>query len=133
MIQRFNVDELKKFTRKVFIAAGIPENDVQGIAEVLVATDMRGISSHGVVRSARYIDCIQAGGIKAVSEPEIIKQSDTLLRVNAKGGLGIPASLKTIDRLIELGKRGLLPLQPSIIVIIMELQDITLCVAPKPD
>ena len=61
MIQKFKVAALKKFTANVFTKAGIPAPDAEMMAEVLVVTDMRGVHSHGVVRSARYIDCIQAG------------------------------------------------------------------------
>lgn len=104
MIQKFNTAALEEFTANVFIKAGIPASDAKMMAEVLVVTDMRGVHSHGVVRSARYIDCIQAGGIKNAAELEIIEESASHLRVSAAGGLGIPASVKTTEKLIEKAK-----------------------------
>ena len=104
MIEKFQVDSLKKFAAQVFEKAGIPPEDAFRIAHVLVTTDMRGVHSHGVVRSARYIDCIQAGGIKSAAEPVILEESASHLRVSAAGGLGIPASVKTTEKLIEKAK-----------------------------
>ena len=47
---------LKKSCIDVFTAVGVPQSDAAAIAETLVLTDLRGIHSHGVIRSARYID-----------------------------------------------------------------------------
>lgn len=104
MTARFDAEALKKFTGSIFEAANIPSEDAAMISHVLVTTDMRGVHSHGVVRSARYIDCIFAGGIKNAAELEIIEESASHLRVSAAGGLGIPASVKTTEKLIEKAK-----------------------------
>ena len=101
MIAKFDCISLEKFAANVFEHAGIPAQDAAMISRVLVTTDMRGVHSHGVVRAARYIDCIQAGGIKSAAELEIIEESASHLRASAAGGLGIPASVKTTEKLIE--------------------------------
>ena len=98
---RFNVDDLKRRVATVAVKAGIPQEDASYIADVLVTTDMRGIYSHGVVRMARYIDCIRAGGIRPDAVPETISETPTSLQVSAAGGLGIPASIRTMNRLME--------------------------------
>ena len=101
MSRTWQVDELKDRTAAICRAGGIPAADAEMIAEVLVTTDMRGIHSHGVVRLARYLDCIRAGGIKPTSEPVTLSESANSLMVSANGGLGIPASVKTMRRLLE--------------------------------
>ena len=100
-MKRRNVGELKALTIKICRAGGIPAADAEMIADVLVTTDMRGIHSHGVVRLARYLDCIGAGGIKPAVEPVTLNESANSLMVSAAGGLGIPASVKTVRRLLE--------------------------------
>ena len=97
----WKAEDLKKRTEEICVAGGIPAADATMIADVLVTTDMRGIHSHGVVRLARYLDCIRAGGIKPDAEPETISESANSLMVSAAGGLGIPASVKTVERLLE--------------------------------
>ena len=98
---KYNVADLKGRVRQIATKAGIPQEDASYIADVLVTTDMRGIHSHGVVRLARYIDCISAGGIIADAVPETISETTTSLQVSAAGGLGIPAAIRTMQRLLE--------------------------------
>lgn len=97
----WKAEDLKGKTEEICVAGGIPAADASMIADVLVTTDMRGIHSHGVVRLARYLDCIRAGGIKPDAEPETLSESANSLMVSAAGGLGIPASVKTVERLLE--------------------------------
>ena len=97
---KYGVDELKARVAAIGAKAGIPAADAETIAEVLVTTDMRGVHSHGVVRIARYLDCIRAGGIRPDAEIEVLKESPSSLMVSAAGGLGIPAAKKTMDRLL---------------------------------
>lgn len=100
----YDVGQLKAKTAEIAERAGVPPADAAMIADVLVTADARGISSHGVVRLARYIDCIRAGGIKPAAELEILNESPNSLMVSAAGGLGIPAAVKTMDRLLEKAK-----------------------------
>ena len=85
----------------IFTAAGVPEADADDMAEVLILADMRGIASHGVVRSRRYIECIQCGGIRPDAPLRIVEETPVMLRTCAGGGLGIPASCKTLRRMLE--------------------------------
>ena len=96
---------LKQECEKIFIAAGVPETDAALVADTLIATDARGIHSHGVIRAARYIDCIKAGGIKAAVVPQILNDSPSCIRLSAAGGLGIPAAIKATDMAIERAKK----------------------------
>ena len=100
-MSRFNVSRLHDACREIFIRAGVPAEDAEMLAEVLVTTDMRGVHSHGVVRSARYIDCIRAGGIRPSAELEILNDTPCAVQVSAAGGLGIPASVKALELLLK--------------------------------
>ena len=96
-----DVGQLKAKTAEIAERAGVPPADAAMIADVLVTADARGISSHGVVRLARYIDCIRAGGIKPAAELEILRESPNSLMVSAAGGLGIPAAVKTMELTVD--------------------------------
>ena len=104
-MKRHQAGELKEKVAEICRAGGIPQADAGMIADVLVTTDMRGIHSHGVVRLARYLDCIGAGGIKPAVEPVTLSESASSLMVSAAGGLGIPASVKTVRRLLDKAER----------------------------
>ncbi len=98
---RRSVDKLKNDVASIGRAYGMPAADAEMIADVLVTTDMRGVHSHGVVRLARYLDCIGAGGIKPAATPVTLNESANSIMASADGGLGIPASVKVMRRLLD--------------------------------
>ncbi len=101
METRYDCDSLIAFAQKLFVKAGVPAADAAALAEALVLTDMRGIWSHGVIRSAHYLQCLQAGGIKPAAELAVIAEGPCYLRLSAQGGLGIPSSMRAIDMMLE--------------------------------
>jgi len=42
-----NHEILQNFMRDVFIGIGVPEEDAKICAEILIVSDLRGITSHG--------------------------------------------------------------------------------------
>jgi len=46
---------LKEFVIQVFVKIGVPIEDARVTADVLVAANLRGIDSHGVARTSRYV------------------------------------------------------------------------------
>jgi L-2-hydroxycarboxylate dehydrogenase (NAD+) len=84
------VDEavLKAHTTAIVRHAGASEIDARTTADVLVASDIRGIESHGVARLEQYIDSIEAGVLDPAQQPEIVRQSAATALVDAHNGLG---------------------------------------------
>lgn len=103
-MKRFPVVELKERVSSIFVKAGVDGNDARILADTLVTTDMRGVYSHGVIRCARYLDCIKVGGIQPANQPIVFNSTANSLQVSANGGLGIIASVKTLDQLLEKAK-----------------------------
>ena len=80
VIQRFMID--------VFEALGTPPEDARVCAEVLIASDLRGIESHGVGRLKYYYDRIQAGQHQTQTEIEIVKETETTAVIDGRHGMG---------------------------------------------
>lgn len=98
-------DLIGSFMVDAFKAAGVPEDDAKICAEVLMESDRRGIESHGCNRfKPIYIDRINAGIQKPVTEYEIIKETPTTLVVDAHDGMGMVASHKAMETIIEKAK-----------------------------
>ena len=57
---RVNHIALKEFVAQVFVKMGVPLEDAQMTADVLVAANLRGIDSHGVARTRRYVQGLLA-------------------------------------------------------------------------
>ncbi|MBP3815607.1 MAG: Ldh family oxidoreductase [Firmicutes bacterium] len=93
------------FMVDAFKAVGVPQEDAHICAEVLMASDRQGIESHGCNRfKPIYIDRINAGIQKPVTEYEVLKETPTTLVVDAHDGMGMVASHKAMKTIIEKAK-----------------------------
>lgn len=97
LMNRFLVDAFKGY--------GVPEEDARICADVLLESDRRGIESHGCNRfKPIYIDRILNGTLKPVTEIEILKETPTTVVMDAHDGMGMVASHKMMEMLIEKAK-----------------------------
>ncbi|MBQ1391905.1 MAG: Ldh family oxidoreductase [Firmicutes bacterium] len=93
------------FMVDAFKAVGVPEEDAKICADVLMESDRRGIESHGCNRfKPIYIDRINAGIQKPVTEYEVLKETPTTLVVDAHDGMGMVASYRAMKTIIEKAK-----------------------------
>lgn len=98
-------DLIENFMVDAFKAVGVPEEDAKICADVLMESDRRGIESHGCNRfKPIYIDRINAGIQNPATEYEILKETPTTLVVDAHDGMGMVASKKAMDTIIEKAK-----------------------------
>jgi LDH2 family malate/lactate/ureidoglycolate dehydrogenase len=72
----------------VFTGLGVPEDEARISADVLIASDLRGIESHGVGRLKYYYDRIKAGVHRTTTELEIVKETETTALVDGHHGVG---------------------------------------------
>jgi L-2-hydroxycarboxylate dehydrogenase (NAD+) len=87
---------LQRFIKQVFVALGTPPEDAHICAEVLIASDMRGIESHGVGRLKAYYDRIQAGVQLVKTEMEIVKETETTAVVDGHHGMGAVIAFRSM-------------------------------------
>jgi LDH2 family malate/lactate/ureidoglycolate dehydrogenase len=67
-------DRLGGFVSRAFVAVGLPADDAETLAKLMVEADLRGSDTHGVIRLALYVRRIRAGGVNA--KPNIRLLSD---------------------------------------------------------
>ncbi len=58
---RLPVQQMYDFMMEVFVKIGVPEADARICSDVLIASDLSGIESHGIGRLKMYYDRIRAG------------------------------------------------------------------------
>ena len=97
-----NVDyeSLVSFCAEVFRALELSETDSMQAARVLVAADARGIPSHGVGRLWRYVNGLQTRLMLPDACPETVMDTPSSIVVNARGGMGAPVSVDTMEKVI---------------------------------
>jgi LDH2 family malate/lactate/ureidoglycolate dehydrogenase len=102
-LRRFETLALERFVRDVFIACGLSEDAAIQSAAVLVAADVRGIPSHGIGRLRRYVNGLTSGLMRADAKPEVVAETGSTLIIDACGGMGAPASVQAMERIIAKG------------------------------
>ncbi len=85
---RIPVATINRFMLDVFTALGVPAEDARVCADVLIASDVRGIESHGVARLKYYYDRIKAGIQYATTEFEIVQETNATALVDGHHGMG---------------------------------------------
>ena len=99
-----SVDKLGKFEFDCFKAMGIPDEDAQICADVLLEADHRGIDSHGVGRLFMYYARVRRNQQEAVTKITVERDKGAIARLNAHNGMGQPVSHKAMQMAIDKAK-----------------------------
>lgn len=99
-------EKMQQFMIDVFVKIGVPYEDAKVCAEVLTEADKRGIDSHGIGRFRPiYIDRINAGLQKPVTEFEITREGPTTAVVDGHNGMGQVIAKKSMQMAIDKAKK----------------------------
>lgn len=96
-----SVDTLESFMRAVFMRSGVPESDAAICAKVLIASDLRGIESHGIGRLKMYRDRIKSGILQPVTNMQVIRESPTTAVIDGGHGMGMVIGERSMRLAIE--------------------------------
>jgi len=95
------VDVLQAFMVDVLAGCGVPRPDAETASAVLIASDLRGIESHGLGRLKMYYDRLRAGTIQATSEFEIVREGLATAVVDGHHGLGHVIAVRAMQMAID--------------------------------
>lgn len=96
---------LENFMKDVFIGLGVPEEDANIIADVLITSDLRGIDSHGIQRCKMYYDRIREGIYEVKTKIDIIKDGPTTALWDGNCGMGHVIAYKAMNAAIDKAKK----------------------------
>ena len=80
--------ELSALVARLFVAAGIPTQSAQTVAEALVDADLDGQASHGVSLVDMYLDRIRKGSVSTTVEAAIVSDKNIAVVLDARHALG---------------------------------------------
>ncbi len=103
---RLKQNDLVTFCQRVFQTLDLSEEDAHIAADVLVAANVRGISSHGVARLQRYVNGLDAGTMRPDAPVDVVMDTPVSLVVNAHGAMGAPVSARTMRQVIAKAKQN---------------------------
>lgn len=99
------VDIIQDFMMDVFRGVGVPEDDARICTDVLIASDLRGIESHGVGRLKYYYDRIKWGVQSPKTHLEIVKETETTALVDGHHGMGQVIAHRAMRMAMDKAKR----------------------------
>jgi L-2-hydroxycarboxylate dehydrogenase (NAD+) len=98
---RVPVHVIEQFTIDVFTALGVPDGEARICAAVLLASDLRGIDSHGIGRLKYYYDRITAGVQLTTTNVTIDRESETTALLDGGHGMGHVVAHRAMKLAIE--------------------------------
>ncbi|NLL97235.1 MAG: Ldh family oxidoreductase [Clostridiaceae bacterium] len=97
---------MNSFLIDAFAGYGVPREDAEICADVLLESDRRGIESHGCNRfKPIYIDRIVDGILKPVTKIDILKDTPATAVLDANDGMGMVVSHKAMIMAIEKARK----------------------------
>jgi LDH2 family malate/lactate/ureidoglycolate dehydrogenase len=99
------VDTLHRFMMDVFKGVGVPDEEARICADVLIASDLRGIESHGVGRLKMYYDRIRAGIQFPQTAMQIVREGPTTAVVDGAHGMGQVIGYRAMQMAIQKAKQ----------------------------
>jgi len=99
-------DTMERFMVDVFKGVGVPVDDAEICADVLITADRRGIDSHGIGRlKTIYYDRIKAGIQYPVTQFEIVSEGPATAVVDGHDGMGHVIARKSMEIAIEKARK----------------------------
>ena len=100
----YTADYLEKFTRTVFEKMGCSPEDAKMATDVFIAAELRGYSSHGMIRIKDYFQLWKADRINVKPNVKIVHESPSTAVVDGDGAIGMIAATKSMQIAIEKAK-----------------------------
>ena len=104
---RFKKEDLIDYTVKFMEKLGVPASDAEIVGDVLIEADLRGVSSHGLIRlSSYYGNRLKKGYMDPVTRTTTVNETDTTLAFDGGNGLGQVNSYRAMTACIEKAKKS---------------------------
>jgi uncharacterized oxidoreductase len=103
-MQRYSADFLRDLTRDIFAACGAPLEDALIVAEQLVASNLMGLDSHGVVRIPQYVGWIREGPLRPGGRISVVKEQGGTAVVDCGSNFGQVGGLRAMEVAITKAK-----------------------------
>lgn len=99
------VPALTSFMVETLAAMGLPGEDAQITADVLITADLWGVKSHGVAHLKMYYDRIQQGLQLPASCPDIVNETETTAVIDGNNGMGMVIGHHAMEMAIEKARK----------------------------
>lgn len=103
----YGAQDLFDFMVQFFVKLGVPKDRAEITAEILQSADLRGVSSHGIIRLQSYYGSrLQRGLINPLADSTILREGISSLALDGHNGLGQVVARDAMLRCIEKASRS---------------------------
>ena len=99
---RVSADDLKAFCQAILEHVGLPANDAELVADTLVAADLGGVHSHGVMRLSHYVPGLIAGAINLHPRLSRVRESRCTGLLDGDNGMGQIVAVRAMEWAVEM-------------------------------
>lgn len=102
--KRINYEKLLRFVEAAFERLGVPGEEARIAAGALVAADLRGVDTHGVIRfrpDAWYVKWLAEGSMKARANIRVIAESASTALIDGDRGIGMVVGHRAMELAIR--------------------------------
>ncbi len=104
---RFKKEDLVGYTIKFMEKLGVPASDAAIVADILIEADLRGVSSHGLIRLSTYYGSrLKKGYMNPATPTKVINESDTTISFDGANGLGQVNGYRAMAACIEKAEKS---------------------------
>ena len=104
-MKKIKLEDLREFSVKALINAGLTKENAEMTADVLITTDTFGVMTHGTKNLGQYIQKMQAGGLNAKAEPSVECEGPAFAIINGNKAVGMVSGCKAMNLAIEKAKQ----------------------------
>lgn len=97
--------KLRDTLTRIALKGGAGEYEAKVLADSTVEAELRGLSSHGVVRYPPYMARIKQGMYAVKTEPRIERDEGALVLLDAQNGIGCAAAMRGTELAVERAKQ----------------------------
>lgn len=90
-------EDLELFCKEVFIKAGVSDQRAEIVAKSLIEADLRGVDSHGVVRTAIYLERLEKSMIDANAEILVASNDESVLLLDGQNTFGAVVGTEALN------------------------------------
>lgn len=105
IMNRYPADGLRALVQQAAENLGAPPHEAFALADTLVSADLRGVTSHGLVRTPIYLRRIRDGGCLTPTVVAFLDDESAVTVLNGGGGIGQVVALRAIESAIERARR----------------------------
>ena len=92
---------LAEFSKSAYLQLGVPEGDAALLADTLVAADLAGHQSHGVMRTFWYGDRFASGATKSVTNLSFVVDAAAIAVLDGGDGIGQVVAARAMQSAVE--------------------------------